>query len=95
MKLTQDRYKLQNEYRKTYEDSLDVTKQDISKKFGVPLSEEIGDEIRNWFKDTQTRTGKFPDFPSEDNGGSRHLLSRQGIISDFTDLCKISLNTQV
>lgn len=69
---------------------MDVTKQDISKKLGVPLSEEIGDEIRTWFKDTQQRTGKFPDFPSEDNGGSRHLLSRQGTESEISRSSAVS-----
>lgn len=44
------------------------------------MAEDIADEIRTWFKEYKTRTGKFPEFPSEDSGGSRHLLSRQGII---------------
>lgn len=43
------------------------------------LSQEIADEIRQWFRDYQMRNGKFPEYPSEDNGGSRHLLSRQGL----------------
>lgn len=53
-------------------------REDISTKQTIPLTEEITDEIRVWFRDYYTRTGKLPDFPSEDNGGSRHLLSRQG-----------------
>lgn len=53
-------------------------KEEISTKQTVPLTEEISDEIRLWFRDYLTRTGKLPDFPTEDNGGSRHLLSRQG-----------------
>lgn len=54
------------------------TKTLISRKQGVNITEQIADEIRIWFKDYQIRTGKFPDYPTEDNGGSRHLLSRQG-----------------
>lgn len=38
----------------------------------------VSDEIRNWFKDYFTKTGKLPEFPSEEAGGSRNLLSRQG-----------------
>lgn len=53
-------------------------KEDITTKQTVPITEEISDEIRLWFRDTYTRTGKLPDFPTEDNGGSRHILSRQG-----------------
>lgn len=75
---TQRRYQLQATFKEDYEQTLKQAKEDITKKHSVPLSEEIADEIRAWFREYQTRTGKFPEFPSEDNGGSRHLLSRQG-----------------
>lgn len=48
------------------------------KKYSTTLSEQIADEIRNWFKEYHSRVGKFPEFPTEENGGSRQLLSRQG-----------------
>lgn len=67
-------------FKEDYERTLKQAKENITKKHKVPLSEEIADEIRAWFKEYQCRTGKFPEFPSEDNGGSRHLLSRQGSI---------------
>lgn len=67
-------------FKEDYERTLKLAKEDITKKHKVPLSEEIADEIRVWFKEYQCRTGKFPEFPSEDNGGSRHLLSRQGSV---------------
>lgn len=69
---------MQTNFKETYEQTLNQAKEDITKKHTVPLSEEISDEIRIWFKEYQVRTGKFPEFPSEDAGGSRHLLSRQG-----------------
>lgn len=60
-------------------------KDDIATKQTVPLTEDITDEIRVWFRDYYTRMGKFPDFPSEDNGGSRNLLSRQGECTTLND----------
>lgn len=55
-------------------------KEDILNKYSTTLSEQIADEVRNWFKAYQKRSGKFPEFPTEENGGSRQLLSRQGIL---------------
>lgn len=72
------RYTLQEDYHAGYLESLVTIKQTISKKQGVAITEQIADEVRDWFKDVQVRTGKLPDFPSEENGGSRNLLSRQG-----------------
>lgn len=77
---TQRRYELQAKFKEDYEQTLKQAKEDITKKHSVPLSEEIADEIRAWFREYQFRTGKFPEFPSEEHGGSRHLLSRQGLI---------------
>lgn len=45
---------------------------------GVRLNEQIGDELRRWIGEYYERTGKFPDFPSEEAGGSRAMYSRQG-----------------
>lgn len=53
-------------------------KEEITTKQTIPLTEEISDEVRLWFRDYYTRTGKLPEYPSEEHGGSRHLLSRQG-----------------
>lgn len=75
------RYEMQNVFDQEYQKVLVQAKEEITQKQGVILTQEIADEIRQWFKDYQVRNGKFPEFPSEDNGGSRHLLSRQGNIS--------------
>ncbi|KAJ6642794.1 Dynein regulatory complex protein 11 [Pseudolycoriella hygida] len=84
------RYEIQEEFRKTYADTVTQMKKDISMKQTIPLTEEISDEIRLWFRDTYTRTGKLPDFPSEDNGGSRHLLSRQATESEISRSSAVS-----
>lgn len=73
----QRRYKLQVIYQENYTTLLNQVKDAIKKKHTVPLSEEIADEVRKWFKEYHEKTGKFPEFPSEESGGSRYLLSRQ------------------
>lgn len=78
------RYELQREYLEDFKSALCETKEDISARQGSVLSEEIADEIRNWFKEYHQRAGKLPDFPSVEAGGSRHLLSRQGTESDLS-----------
>lgn len=40
--------------------------------------EEIAEEMRHWFKEYYNHSGKFPEFPSEESGGSRIMFSRQG-----------------
>ncbi|KAG5668403.1 hypothetical protein PVAND_016343 [Polypedilum vanderplanki] len=72
------RHKIQMEYQKLYENSLKRFEEEIKAKQGMSMTEDMADEIRNWFKDYFLKTGKFPEFPSEEAGGSRHLLSRQG-----------------
>uniref|UniRef100_A0A182JQY3 Transcription termination factor 2 n=1 Tax=Anopheles christyi TaxID=43041 RepID=A0A182JQY3_9DIPT len=82
--LKQFRYKQQKTFQDDYERSLVRVKEEISVKQGAAMTEDIADEIRTWFKEYQKRTGRLPDFPSEEAGGSRHLLSRQGTESELS-----------
>lgn len=76
--IRRQRHNTQSEYYQLYIESLKRFEDEIKNKQGAPMTEDMADEIRNWFKDYFTRTGKLPEFPSEEAGGSRHLLSRQG-----------------
>lgn len=78
MKRCDRRYEIQEQYKQSYENALKEAKEDILNKYSTTLSEQIADEIRNWFREYQSRSGKFPEFPTQENGGSRHLISRQG-----------------
>lgn len=79
MQRKERRYAIQEKYKRSYETALKAAKEDIMKKYSTTLSEQIADEIRNWFREYQNRVGKFPEFPTEEHGGSRQLLSRQGV----------------
>lgn len=44
----------------------------------VKINEQIGDELRRWIREYYDRTGRMPEIPSEESGGSRAMYSRQG-----------------
>lgn len=65
-------------------------KAEIHTKHGAAMMEHIADDIRIWVKDYYDKTGKLPDFPSEDNGGSLHIFSRPGTESEISRSSAIS-----
>ncbi|KAI5733919.1 hypothetical protein M8J77_000350 [Diaphorina citri] len=73
------RHDVQAEYQKQFEESL-VREKELVKRYETgQISERIKDEIRTWYMAYKTTTGKFPDLPSEDSGGSALIFSRGGI----------------
>lgn len=78
------RYVVQREFAIEYERQLVETKKELQLKRGTAITEHISDEVRAWFRDYQERTGKWPEFPTEEAGGSRHLLSRQATESEMS-----------
>lgn len=75
---------LQDRYQADYEAALELTKAQILREQGEVTKERISDELRSWFKDTHANCGKFPEFPSEEHGGSRLIFSRQGTESEMS-----------
>ncbi|XP_049877843.1 dynein regulatory complex protein 11 [Pectinophora gossypiella] len=86
----QYRRQLQKEREKEYQEALVAMEQQLRAQHGVRLNEQIGDELRRWIKEYYERTGRFPDFPSEEGGGSRAMFSRQGTGTDSELLSKSS-----
>ncbi|RZF48213.1 hypothetical protein LSTR_LSTR006180 [Laodelphax striatellus] len=66
----------QIEYQNDFEKALVEEKEEIRKHKGGQMTEDIRDEVRNWFMSYKNQTGKFPDFPSEEAGGSALIFSR-------------------
>lgn len=71
------RYKKQLEYEENYQKLLIDTKEMIRKERGGIIEENLIKEIRNWIKNYYQQTGKIPDLPSAESGGSRIMFSRQ------------------
>lgn len=40
------------------------------------MKEDIRDEVRAWYMGVKSQTGKFPDLPSEESGGSAVIYTR-------------------
>lgn len=70
---------MQKERDAEYQEALVKIEEQLRAYHGVKINERIGDELRRWITEYYERTGKFPDFPSEEGGGSRAMFSRQGI----------------
>lgn len=76
-KTRQERYDKQIEYQELYENLLIEIKERIRKEKSAIIEENIRSEIRNWVNSYFQQTGKIPDLPSVESGGSRIILSRQ------------------
>ena len=49
----------------------------IKQEKGPVMMEEMADQIRTWFMGFKENTGKFPDLPTEEAGGSALVLKGQ------------------
>ncbi|KAK3913554.1 Dynein regulatory complex protein 11 [Frankliniella fusca] len=75
---------VQTEHQQQYERALVLEKEHVLRSRGEIIKEEIADAARCWYMDYKANTGKFPDFPSEESGGSAVLFSRQGAESEMS-----------
>ena len=53
-----------------YQKALVEIKDEIREKEGDEIVEKMKEECRDWFQEDKEETGKFPDYPSDDEGGS-------------------------
>ncbi|XP_078041625.1 dynein regulatory complex protein 11 [Augochlora pura] len=89
-KIKQERYEKQIEYQKLYETLLTETKEQIQKEKSGIMEENIRRDIRNWINTYFQQTGKIPDLPSVESGGSRIIFSRQGTESTISKSTAVS-----
>lgn len=64
------RRKVQAEHEMEYEKALVEVKDELREREGDEIIENMKEEIRNWFQTDKEETGKFPDYPSDEEGGS-------------------------
>ncbi|KAJ0173492.1 hypothetical protein K1T71_010641 [Dendrolimus kikuchii] len=83
------RRKLQIERETEYQKALVAIEEQIRTQNSAKINEQIGDELRRWIIEYYDRTGRFPEMPSEEAGGSRTMYSRQGTGAD-SELSKSS-----
>ncbi|XP_053974320.1 dynein regulatory complex protein 11 isoform X1 [Hylaeus volcanicus] len=89
-KVRQERYEKQMKYQEQYETMMIETKERIRNEKSAIMEENIRSEIRNWVKNCFQETGKIPDLPSAESGGSRIIFSRQGTESTISKSTAVS-----
>ena len=68
MEVSRRQVQIDNEVE--YQKALVEIKDEIRDKEGDEIVEKMKEEIRDWFQEDKEETGKFPDYPSDDEGGS-------------------------
>ncbi|XP_011695796.1 PREDICTED: IQ and AAA domain-containing protein 1 [Wasmannia auropunctata] len=89
-RLKQQRYEKQLNFQQQYEDLIIEATERIRKERSAIMEENIRSEIRNWIDTYFQQTGKIPDLPSAESGGSRMIFSRQGTESTVSKSTAIS-----
>eukprot|EP01116_Phalansterium_solitarium_P018485 TRINITY_DN4902_c0_g1_i1.p1 TRINITY_DN4902_c0_g1~~TRINITY_DN4902_c0_g1_i1.p1 ORF type:complete len:633 (+),score=286.29 TRINITY_DN4902_c0_g1_i1:138-2036(+) len=73
---TRTRRKLiQNQNEQDYLQQLTVIKQKLHDYEGPDIKEHLQDEIRQWFMMHKEQTGKFPSYPTDEEGGSSKIFA--------------------
>ncbi|EZA60539.1 IQ and AAA domain-containing protein [Ooceraea biroi] len=89
-KVKQQRYEKQMDFQQQYQDLVSEAKERICREKSAVMEENIRSEIRNWIDSYFQQTGKIPDLPSVENGGSRMIFSRQGTESTVSKSTALS-----
>ena len=76
-KVREERYEKQVKYQELYENLVIEARERIRKEKSAIIEENIRSEVRNWVNTYFQQTGKIPDLPSAESGGSRIIFSRQ------------------
>ncbi|KAK0180478.1 hypothetical protein PV327_006116 [Microctonus hyperodae] len=83
-KVKQDRHLKQLEFQKLYEKMILETQEFLKLEKTTIMEENMRCEIRCWINEYFQQTGKIPELPSAESGGSRLIISRQGTESSLS-----------
>ncbi|XP_025270729.1 dynein regulatory complex protein 11 isoform X2 [Camponotus floridanus] len=89
-RLKQQRYEKQLNFQQQYQNLIFGAKERIRNERSAIMEENIRSEIRNWIDTYFQQTGKIPDLPSAESGGSRMIFSRQGTESTVSKSTVVS-----
>uniref|UniRef100_A0A8C4W2X2 IQ motif containing with AAA domain 1 n=1 Tax=Gopherus evgoodei TaxID=1825980 RepID=A0A8C4W2X2_9SAUR len=71
------RCEVQGRHETEYEKALVSIKTHLREIEGPDIKESLQDQIRQWFIECWHITGKFPDYPNEEEGGSTAIFSQK------------------
>nr|XP_020658042.1 IQ and AAA domain-containing protein 1 isoform X4 [Pogona vitticeps] len=69
------RCEIQEKHESDFQKALVTIKEQVREIEGPDIKESLQDQIRQWFIECRHVTGKFPDYPDEEQGGSASLFS--------------------
>ncbi|XP_015588089.1 dynein regulatory complex protein 11 [Cephus cinctus] len=84
------RHRKQMEYQELYANLALETKERISREKSAIIEENLRSQIRKWINSSFQETGKIPELPSAESGGSRIIFSRQGTESTISKSTGVS-----
>ncbi|XP_062971937.1 dynein regulatory complex protein 11 [Elgaria multicarinata webbii] len=71
------RCEIQEKHESDFQKALIRIKERVKEIEGPDIKESLQDQIRQWFIECRHVTGKFPDYPDEEQGGSAALFSEK------------------
>ncbi|XP_053139125.1 dynein regulatory complex protein 11 isoform X6 [Hemicordylus capensis] len=71
------RCEIQEKHESDYQKALVSIKERVKEIEGPDIKESLQDQIRQWFIECRHVTGKFPDYPDEQDGGSAAIFSEK------------------
>ncbi|RXN24887.1 IQ and AAA domain-containing 1-like protein [Labeo rohita] len=71
------RHCVQEEHEAEYQRALVNIKEAVRSVDGQDIKESLQEQIRQWFIECRDATGKFPDFPSPEDGGSASIFAQK------------------
>ncbi|KAJ8301907.1 hypothetical protein KUTeg_020894 [Tegillarca granosa] len=77
VKIESQRRLTQRNNEEQYQQALITIKDKIQETEGPDIKETMMDQIRQWFIECRDATGKFPDYPDEDDGGSASIFKQK------------------
>merc|ERR1712176_941299 len=70
-RITQEQHEIE------YQQALVSIKDKLRETDGPDMKETMQDQIRQWFIECRDATGKFPDYPTEEEGGSAAIFKEK------------------
>ncbi|XP_028924517.1 dynein regulatory complex protein 11 [Ornithorhynchus anatinus] len=71
------RYEVQEKNEEEFQEALVSIKNNLRELEGPDIKESLQEQIRHWFIECRNITGKFPDYPDEDEGGSAVIFAQK------------------
>nr|XP_015214021.1 PREDICTED: IQ and AAA domain-containing protein 1 isoform X2 [Lepisosteus oculatus] len=68
---------VQEEHEAQYQEALSSIKEAVRDVEGPDVKETLQEHIRQWFIECRDATGKFPDFPDAEDGGSAAIFAEK------------------